>query len=193
GEVHYPLIEGHSALPTLCLREWQLDGRARFELDEGDLDAVRRRVVFTTHTPVPAGHDKFPVDMVRHVLGADQVAVLESAKCIDDGTLNLTHLALRLSRFVNGVAMKHREVSQGMFPRYPINSITNGVHASTWTSPAFQSLFDRRIPEWRADNYYLRYAIGVPLQEIRQAHADAKHVLLDEIKARSGTELDPKV
>src|SRR5438477_20093 len=93
----------------------------------------------------------------------------------------------------NGVLMKHREVSQGMFPRYPINSITNGVHASTWTSPAFQSLFDRRIPEWRADNYYLRYAIGVPLQEIRQAHADAKHVLLDEIKARSGTELDPKV
>jgi starch phosphorylase len=193
GEVHYHLNEGHSALLTLCLLEWQLDGRADFELDEGDIDAVRRRVVFTTHTPVPAGHDKFPVDMVRHVLGTEQVALLEQAQCIDDGTLNLTHLALRLSRFVNGVAMKHREVSQGMFPHYPINSITNGVHASTWTSPSFQGLFDRRIPEWRSDNYYLRYAIGVPLQEIRAAHAEAKQVLLREIEARSGVALDPKV
>jgi starch phosphorylase len=94
---------------------------------------------------------------------------------------------------VNGVAMKHREVSQGMFPSYPINSITNGVHASTWTSPSIQALFDRRIPEWRADNYYLRYAIGIPLQEIRAAHAEAKRVLLDEIRTRRGVELDPKV
>ncbi|HEY2852996.1 MAG TPA: alpha-glucan family phosphorylase [Gemmatimonadaceae bacterium] len=193
GEVHYHLNEGHSALLTLCLLEWQLDGRAGFELDESDVDAVRRRVVFTTHTPVPAGHDKFPVDMVRHVLGADAVSLLEAAQCLDEGTLNLTHLALRLSRFVNGVAMKHREVSQGMFPHYPINSITNGVHASTWTSPSFQTLFDRRIPEWRADNYYLRYAIGVPLQEIRAAHAEAKQVLLKEIAQRNGVELDPKV
>src|SRR5215831_15857188 len=144
----YHLNEGHSALLTLNLLDWQLDGRQTFELDESDLEAVRRRCVFTTHTPVPAGHDKFPIDLVRHVLGADQVALLEHAQCIDEGTLNLTHLALRLSRFVNGVAMKHREVSQGMFPNYPINSITNGVHAMTWTAPAFQKLFDRRIPEW---------------------------------------------
>jgi starch phosphorylase len=193
GEVHYHLNEGHSALLTLCLLEWQLDGRAHFELDEGDLEAVRRRVVFTTHTPVPAGHDKFPIDMVRHVLGSEQVALIEAAQCVEDGTLNLTHLALRLSRFVNGVAMKHREVSQGMFPNYPINSITNGVHASTWTSPAIQGLFDRRIPEWRADNYYLRYAVGIPLQEIRQAHMEAKRALIDAVKERTGVELDPKV
>src|SRR5919108_219594 len=50
-------------------------------------------VVFTTHTPVPAGHDKFPIDMVRHVLGSDQVALLEAAQCVDEGTLNLTHVA----------------------------------------------------------------------------------------------------
>src|SRR5262249_16331738 len=74
-----------------------------------------------------------------------------------------------------------------------INSITNGVHASTWTSPALQALFDRRIPEWRADNYYLRYAIGIPLQEIRQAHAEAKRALIAEISRRNGVALDPKV
>ena len=86
----------------------------------------------------------------------------------------MTHVALRLARFVNGVAMKHREVSQGMFPNFPIDAITNGVHAMTWTSPPFQTLFDRRIPEWRTDNLYLRYAVGIPLQEIRAAHAEAK-------------------
>ncbi|HKO16249.1 MAG TPA: alpha-glucan family phosphorylase [Gemmatimonadaceae bacterium] len=193
GEVHYHLNEGHSALLTLCLLEWQLDGRKPFELDETDVEAVRRRCVFTTHTPVPAGHDKFPIDMVRHVLGSEQVSLLEAAGTAEDGMLNLTHLALRLARFVNGVAMKHREVSQGMFPDYPINSITNGVHAATWASPAFQGLFDRRIPEWRTDNNYLRYAVGVPLQEIRHAHADAKRALFEEIQRRNGVELDPKV
>ena len=85
--------------------------------------------VFTTHTPVPAGHDKFPLDMVRSVLGDEQSRCSRRRDCVDDGTLNLTHLALRLARFVNGVAMKHREVSQGMFPNFPIDAITNGVHA----------------------------------------------------------------
>jgi starch phosphorylase len=193
GDLHYHLNEGHSALLTLCLLEWQLDGRAHFELDESDLEAVRRRCIFTTHTPVPAGHDKFPIDMVRHVLGSSKVALLEAAQCVDSGTLNLTHLALRLARFVNGVAMKHREVSQGMFPQYPINSITNGVHAVTWTSPALASLFDRRIPEWRTDNNYLRYAVGIPLQEIRQAHSLSRQALFEEIARRNGVDLNPKV
>ena len=97
---------------------------------------------------------------------------------MDEGTLNMTHLALRLARFVNGVAMKHREVSQGMFPNFPIDAITNGVHAGTWTSPAFQRLFDRRIPEWRTDNLYLRYAVGIPLPEIRAAHAESKKAMI---------------
>src|SRR6266566_3245636 len=74
----YHLNEGHSALLTLCLLDWQLDGRKPFELDEGDLEVVRSRCVFTTHTPVPAGHDRFPLDMVRTVLGDDQVALLDA-------------------------------------------------------------------------------------------------------------------
>ncbi len=193
GDMHYHLNEGHSALLTLCLLEWQLDGRKAFELDDSDLEAVRRHCVFTTHTPVPAGHDKFPVDMVREVLGAEQLALLEAARCLSDGTLNMTVLALRVARFVNGVAMRHREVSQGMFPNFPIDAITNGVHAMTWTSPAFQALFDRRIPEWRTDNLYLRYAVGIPLEEIRQAHAVAKRAMIDAITPRTGIALDPDV
>src|SRR4029077_17999073 len=125
--------------------------------------------------------------------GDEKVALLEAARCIEDGTLNMTHLALRLSRWVNGVAMRHREVSQGMFPNFPIDAITNGVHAGTWTSPAFQRLFDKRIPEWRTDNLYLRYAVGIPLQEIRSAHAEAKRAMIAAIAARTGAALDPKV
>ncbi len=189
----YHLNEGHSALLTLCLLDWQLEGRKPFELDETDIEAVRRKCVFTTHTPVPAGHDKFPLDLVRRVIGAEQVTLLEAAHCTDGGTLNMTHCALRLARFVNGVAMKHREVSQSMFPNFPIDAITNGVHALTWTSPPFKELFDERIPEWRMDNLYLRYAVGIPLQEIRAAHAKAKAELVKEVARRNDVALDPKV
>jgi glycogen phosphorylase len=191
-EALYHLNEGHSALLTLCLLEWQLDGREPFELDESDIEEVRRRTVFTTHTPVPAGHDRFPLELVRQVLGEQHVTLLEAAHCVDAGELNMTHVALRLARFVNGVAMKHREVSQGMFPNFPVDAITNGVHAMTWTSPAFQRLFDRRIPEWRTDNLYLRYAVGIPLGEIRAAHAEAKKVMIANIAERTGAVLDPK-
>jgi starch phosphorylase len=193
GDLHYHMNEGHSALLTLCLLEWRLDDRNAFELDETDLEAVRRHCVFTTHTPVPAGHDKFPVDMVRATLGEYHLSMLEATRCLADGMLNMTLLALRVARFVNGVAMRHREVSQGMFPSFPIDAITNGVHAMTWTSPPFQALFDRRIPEWRTDNLYLRYAVGIPLEEIREAHAVAKRTMIEAVTARTGVELDPGV
>ena len=193
GDVRFHMNEGHSALLSVSMLEWRLDGRKAFELDENDVDAVRRQCVFTTHTPVPAGHDRFPADLVRRVLGDERFQVLEAAKCLDDGALNMTHLALRLSSFVNGVAMKHREVSLAMFPGFPIDSITNGVHAGTWTSPAFQALLDKRIPEWRTDNLYLRYAVGIPLADIRAAHLEAKNHFLAEVSQLTKVELDPKV
>ncbi len=191
--VIYHLNEGHSALLTLQLLERELGGRQHFELDDADLESVRHRCLFTTHTPVPAGHDKFPLDLVRKVLGDERVALLEGCGGVFEGMLNMTHLALHLTRFVNGVAMRHREVSRGMFPEYPINSITNGVHAATWIGPDFQALFDRRIPEWRRDNLYLRYAVSIPLQEIRDAHAVAKQSLIEEVERRIGVALDPGI
>ena len=193
GDVRYHMNEGHSALLLASLLEFQLEGRKAFELTDGDLEAVRRQCVFTTHTPVPAGHDRFPVELVDRVLGAERRALLEAAKCLDAAELNMTHLALRLSRFVNGVAMKHREVSIAMFPGYPIDSITNGVHAATWTSPSFQKLFDTRIPEWRTDNLYLRYGVSIPLAEIRAAHDEAKQEFFAEIARRTNVQLDTKV
>ena len=193
GDVRYHMNEGHSALLAVTLLEQRLEGRKPLEWDENDLESVRQQCVFTTHTPVPAGHDRFPADLVRSVLGADRFQTLEATKCLENGELNMTHLALRLSRFVNGVAMKHREVSVAMFPGFPIDSVTNGVHAGTWTSLPFQKLLDRRIPEWRTDNLYLRYAIGLPLAEIRAAHDEAKKEFIAEVALRKGVSLDANV
>ena len=190
--VHYHINEGHAALLTLVLLDRQLGGRAPWEANDADFEAVRQRCIFTTHTPVPAGHDKFAEDEVLRSLGEHYAALLSATRCCDDdGSLNMTYLALRLSRYINGVAMRHREVSREMFPAHPIDAITNGVHAVTWTSESFRALFDRRIPEWRRDNLYLRYAVAIPLEDIRDAHAAAKQAMIDEVEHRSGVRLDP--
>jgi starch phosphorylase len=187
----YHMNEGHSALLALALLEEETGERGLSAVTEADMEAIRRRCVFTTHTPVPAGHDQFPLDMVREVVGEERTMVLETAGCCLDGTLNATYLALVFSHYVNGVSQRHHEVSHNMFPYYPINSITNGVHAVSWAAPAFQDLYDRHIPEWRRDNIYLRYAISIPLDEIQQAHAEAKRELAAEVKRRAGLRLDP--
>ena len=185
--------EGHSALLTLALLEEQMQTRGAQAATPEDINHVRGQCVFTSHTPVAAGHDRFPADLVRQVLGNERASVLETAGCCLDGQLNMTYLALFFSRYINGVSMRHEQISERMFPSYPFNSITNGVHAITWTSPPFQAVFDRHIPEWRHDNRYLRYAISLPLEEIHQAHAQAKRDLLDQIEARTGVRLDAGV
>jgi starch phosphorylase len=188
----YHMNEGHSALLVLGLLE-ELSGGKPAKVTEAIRETIRRKCVFTTHTPVPAGHDQFPAELVRNVLGNEFATALAEAQCCLNETLNMTYLALFFSHYVNGVAMRHGEISRGMFPNYPINSITNGVHAATWTAPPFQRLYDQHMPEWRRDNLYLRYAVSLPLNEIQQAHADAKRELLAEVKQRTGSQLDPAV
>ena len=190
---NYHLNEGHSALLTLALLEQRIGNSRLGTASEADIESVRQRCVFTTHTPVPAAFDKFPRELVNQVIGAERAAVLDVTACCPDNTLNMTYLALRFSRYINGVAMHHGEVSRGLFPNYPVRAITNGVHAVTWTSPSFQQLYDRHVPEWRKDNLYLRYVVGVSLEEIRQAHSAAKQALLAEVKQATGAELDPAV
>jgi starch phosphorylase len=189
----FHMNEGHSALLGLALLEERINGSAARTASEEDIEAVRHQCIFTTHTPVPAGQDQFPADLVRRILGADWLAALASTGCCLDGTLNMTYLGLRLSRYINGVAMHHGELSHGMFPNYPIHAITNGVHAVTWTSKPFQELYDLHIPEWRRDNLYLRYAVGIATEEFRRAHARAKRDLLNRVGAMTGARLDETV
>src|SRR6267143_885029 len=186
----YHMNEGHAAFLTLALLEDQMKLRKYTVPVEADVEVVRRRCLFTTHTPVQAGHDRFPWELVRQVLGEPRTVLLQQVGFGAEGFLNMTNLALHFSRYVNGVAMRHGEVSQDMFPQFPIHAITNGVHAATWASPPFQDLFDREIPEWRRDNAYMRYAVGIPLEEIKKAHCLAKSALIKEVHRRSGMLLD---
>jgi len=142
---------------------------------------------------VPAGHDRFSADQASRILGAERAPLLERVGAFHDGLLNMTYLALRFSRFVNGVAMQHGIVSREMFPEYSIEAITNGVHAVTWTSPSFQATFDRHLPRWRQDNLALRYAIDIPEAEIKEAHLESKRALIAAVKDRSGIELLPEI
>jgi starch phosphorylase len=154
---------------------------------------VRKKCVFTTHTPVPAGHDRFSTEQSIRILGGDRTARLEKQGCFRDDMLNMTLLALRFSRYANGVAMQHGKVSREMFPEFAIDTITNGVHAPTWVSKPVQQMLDEHIPAWRRDNLYLRNAIDLPEAEIQAAHARAKATLLEEVASRTGQVLNPKL
>jgi starch phosphorylase len=185
----FHMNEGHAALLGLELLDEsaRAGGRARF--DHTDVEHVRKLCVFTTHTPVAAGHDQFPLDMAAGVLGRKEIFDMHEVFCCE-GVLNMTFLALTLSHYVNGVAKRHREVSQQLFSKYRIDAITNGVHAATWATPAFQALFDRHIPGWREDNLSLRYALNIPRRDVSAAHLDAKRMLFDRVRHDSGRRLE---
>jgi starch phosphorylase len=189
----FHMNEGHAALLTLALLERQLGGGPAGAPTDFDIEQVRKQCVFTTHTPVSAGHDRFSTEQTVRILGGDRSARLEKLGCFVDGMLNMTLLALRFSRYANGVAMQHAKVSREMFPQYKIDSITNGVHAPTWVSEPVQQMLDTHIPAWRRDNLYLRNAIDLPLKEIAAAHARAKEDLLAEVASRTGIVMDPRV
>jgi starch phosphorylase len=103
--------------------------------------------------------------------------------------LNMTYLALDSSHYVNGVAKRHGEISRHMFAQYKIDSITNGVHAGFWAAPPIAELFDRHIGAWREDNAGLRYALGIPKQELWIAHQRAKENLIRLVNQRCGAGL----
>jgi starch phosphorylase len=212
---HHHMNEGHAALLTLELLSENARRAGRDCVNHEDIDAVRRMCIFTTHTPVPAGHDQFPMDLVANVLGhRTDFMDMKDLFCVNlvnevfggrrefadfkdvlhgGNTLNMTFLALNLSHYVNGVAKKHGEISRLLFGGYEIDSITNGVHAATWVSPPFAELFDRHIPGWRQDNFSLRFAHGLGREEIWNAHVAAKQRLIGFVGATARTRLDPEV
>jgi glycogen phosphorylase len=185
----YHMNEGHAALLTIAALEKGLAGSSLVNAIDHDLDLVRQHCVFTTHTPVPAGHDRFSMEQSNRILGPERTELIERIGGSHDGMVNMTYIALRLSRFVNGVAMQHAKVSRAMFPEYEITAITNGVHAGTWTAAAMQATFDKHLPRWREDNTHLRYVIDIPTDEIAAAHADGKRILFSEVQKRTGIEL----
>ena len=189
----YHMNEGHSALLTLALLYEMEPGRGSGSTDAGMISAVRSKCVFTTHTPVPAGHDRFPIGLVHEVLGDDMAETIHQLPCVEGHVLNMTYLGLFFSRYINGVAHLHGQVAQRLYPDYHIKSITNGVHARTWTSDPVAEMFDSRLPGWRVDGNMLRRALTIPVEEMIAAHRRAKSALLDEVFKRTGNMLDPSV
>ena len=212
--MRYHMNEGHAALLTMELLNEEAQRAGHPTIKGEDIEKVRSKCVFTTHTPVPAGHDKFPaeyltrlfpnqkklfddkdetsVEVVKTILQTEhKYADIEEA-AHKGASVNMTYLALSLSNYVNGVAKLHGEVSRKMFPNVPIEAITNGVHAATWASVPFRDLFDRYIQSWREDNYSLRGALGLPPEEVWAAHLLAKHDLLEAVRKKTGLKLDPE-
>ena len=168
----YHMNEGHASLGTLELyRMYQ------------DIEKVREHCVFTTHTPVPSGHDQFDLSYANPMIGD-----LLTENLLDEVTfenkLNMTKLALFFSHYINGVAKKHGEISRLMFPGYSIDSITNGVHTQTWVSKPFQRLYDKHMPGWRSDPYLLRSAVSLDKEEVWNVHYEAKQKLIDFVNLR---------
>ena len=159
------LNEGHAAFVVLQRIRDHIESGASFE---SALDAVRKTTVFTTHTPVPAGHDAFPFSLVEtHLagawgtLGAYRDAFLALGH-YDNGSgplFNMTALALRTANFVNGVSQLHGQVTRDMWAPIwpgvasdarPVRAITNGIHVPTWLSLEMAALLDEFLPaDWR--------------------------------------------
>jgi starch phosphorylase len=186
----FHMNEGHCSLLSLALLR-ENSQRSRSHLPTpAQKDEVRRQCVFTTHTPVPAGHDVFPMELVSQVLGRELTSSLLATGWIHGNSLNMTLLALNSSRSVNGVSKRHAQVSQTMHPEYRIDSITNGVHAATWAAPSISRLYDEYIPDWRRDNQLLEQANEIPLRRIRVAKQESKSALLAEVVRRTGAPLN---
>jgi starch phosphorylase len=188
GVQKYHMNEGHASFLVLELLNWMGGPQPA----EWDFEGARSRAIFTTHTPVSAGHDQFDYDSVQRILGSEvPFDVLHMLG--GQPRLNMTLLALNLCHYVNGVAKRHEEVSREMFPGYPIQHITNGVHSLTWTCDSFKRLYDQYIRDWPNDPAMLRKALIIPDNKIWEAHMEAKTALLSFVKAKTGRSLQADV
>jgi starch phosphorylase len=169
----YHINEGHASFLALEL----------LQENEMNPEKVRELCVFTTHTPVEAGHDKFCYELVKEVLdGTTDMNVLKTYGGQD--SLNMTLLALNLSNYVNGVAKQHQQVSKKMFTGYEIYAITNGIHSFTWTGESFRKLYDQYLPGWANEPELLaRVADAIPNEEVWRAHKEQKKTLIDYVNA----------
>ena len=175
----YHMNEGHSSLLTLEL----------LKKNDLNVDKVKNLCVFTTHTPVAAAFDKFSYDLLSEVLEINLPEKVLKEYSGND-RLNMTLLALNLSKYTNGVTEAHMEYSRKLFPGYHIQEITNGVHSFTWTCPYFRALFDKYIPRWANEPELLVRVDSVPDEELWETHVKAKQDLIDFVSTSSGLKLD---
>lgn len=177
----YHLNEGHGSFSIVELYK-----------DLGDLEKVKEKVVFTTHTPVPAGHDKFEQKLVEKVF--EKRFPSELRKLADDnGSLNMTFLGMNASHYQNAVSKKHGEISRKMFPNINIDYITNGIHLPFWVSKPIRKIFDRKWPNWKSNPLLLQNAIELDDLELFDARIENKFNLINYQKGHSWNLLDEEL
>ncbi len=189
----YHLNEGHAALLTLeLLNHWKIPPEHRGPGESPyDIVEVREHCVFTTHTPVEAGHDRFSYELFARLL--PDFVELDALKRLAGGDrLNMTRLALNLSGYVNGVARRHVRTAEDMFPGYRIRAITNGIHVGTWAHDAFARLYQQNLPKWQHEPEILVHALQLPEDEVWRCHVEAKTELIERVEALTGVALDPE-
>lgn len=178
----YHMNEGHSSLLTLEL--YKMLGEEFGYSDEN----VKDRCIFTTHTPIPAGHDKFNYSEVHERLKGEVGIIPWHIKDLaGENQFNTTKLALSLSGYHNAVSKKHMEVSKQMFPDFDIDYITNGVELITWVNPFLEDVYNRYIPEWKKDNTLMKEVFKIPNSEIYKAHASAKKDMIKFVNNKNIT------
>ncbi|MEN8261257.1 MAG: alpha-glucan family phosphorylase, partial [Pseudomonadota bacterium] len=190
----YHMNEGHSALLAIeLLRRYAYPAE---HLRPGepayDIPYVREMCNFTTHTPVQAGHDRFPYNLVQRILG-EMIDPATLRHLAGEDMLNMTLLAFNLSEYVNGVAKRHAEVSRKMFPGYRVHAVTNGVHPFTWTAKSFISLYNDRLPGWcHEPELLVRAECCIADEAIWAAHEKAKAEMIGKVKTLCQMDLDPQ-
>jgi starch phosphorylase len=199
----FHMNEGHSAFLAL--------ERIRLLVAEKKLDfysalqVVAAANVFTTHTPVPAGNDSFPREMMRKYFGEfakelnipfDELFTFGQTRVNATDPFSMTILALRMSRHANGVSKLHGEVSRSLWkdvwsgiPVYevPITSITNGVHTKTWMAPEFSELYRKYLGSWEehlTEPDFWRGVIDIPDAQLWETHQKLKLRLIEFVRER---------
>ena len=179
------LNEGHC---TFAMLELLNRGWSREEL--------AKRSLFTTHTPVPAGHDRFDWSLVEQVVGdilpEDARTLVQNAGDSERGArCSMSHLAVALSTSVNAVSKLNADVAMTMFDEQVIQPITNGVHHITWTSSVMASYFDQHLNGWRTQPESIANAKTLPTEELNQARATSRAQLREYVLSTTGVELSP--
>lgn len=181
----YHLNEGHAALlPFALLRRQKAN-----ESGPDAVETVKKRCVFTTHTPVEAGHDRFDYDLVARILGSS-TEIDEMKELGGQDHLNMTRLALNLSSYVNGVSVRHAELTRDMFPGYRIHAVTNGVHPRHWTHPAFAALYETIAEDWDIRPEALASVAALEDEFVWRAHEQAKRDLVAMVRSETGERLE---
>jgi glycogen phosphorylase len=199
----FHMNEGHSAFLALeRIRRKVVEKKLEFY---SALQIVASANIFTTHTPVPAGNDSFPREMMREYFGDfakelgipfDELFSFGQTRVDRSDPFSMTILALRMSRHSNGVSKLHGEVSRSLWRdvwngvpvhEVPITSVTNGIHTKTWMAPEFSALYRKYLGEWEehiTEPDFWRGVIDIPDTQLWETHQQLKHRLVEFVRER---------